>query len=108
MGVTGSCMGRRTSGEEGWSGSVGGSHEETHRWLQQRWVGGSPVKFEDLPEEIVQPLARLGAALYEHAQAHRDHSLAEHEDGVLSAWRAVAPGVLEAVLQLATTGLEKQ
>jgi hypothetical protein len=66
------------------------------------------VKFDDLPDEIVQPIARLGAALHEHAPTHRDHSLAEHEQGVLSAWRAVAPGVLEAVLQLATTGLKQQ
>jgi hypothetical protein len=66
------------------------------------------VKFDDLPDEIVQPLARLGAALHEHARAHRDHSLAEHEEGVLSAWRAVAPAVLEAVLQVVTTGLDKQ
>ena len=66
------------------------------------------MNLDDLSHEIVQPLVRLGAVLHEHAQTHRDHSLAEHEDGVLSAWRAVAPGVLEAVLQLATTGLEKQ
>jgi hypothetical protein len=61
---------------------------------------------DDLPEEIVQPLAQLGRALLQHATAHRDHSLAEHEDGVLGALRAAAPGLLEAVLQLATTGLE--
>ena len=66
------------------------------------------MNFDDLPDEIVQPLARLGAALQEHAQAHRDHSLAEHEEGVLSAWRAVAPAVLEAILTLATTGLEQR
>lgn len=29
-----------------------------------------------------------------------------NEDGVLGAWRAAAPGLLEAVLRLATTGLE--
>jgi hypothetical protein len=65
------------------------------------------VNLNDLPDEIVQPLARLGSALHEHAQAHRDHSLAEHEEGVLTAWRAVAPTLLEAVVQLATTGLER-
>lgn len=64
------------------------------------------MKFEDLPDEIVQPLARFGGALLEHVRAHRDHSLAEHEEGVLGAWRASAPALLEAVLQLATTGLE--
>jgi hypothetical protein len=66
------------------------------------------VKFDDLPDEIVQPLARLGTALHEHAQAHRDHNLAEHEEGVLTAWRATAPALLEAVLELATTGLQRQ
>lgn len=60
----------------------------------------------DLPEEIVLPLAQFGSALLEHARAHRDHSLAEHEEGVLAAWRAAAPALLEAVLRLATTGLE--
>ena len=65
------------------------------------------MNFDDLPDEIVQPLMHLGSALLEHARAHRDHSLAEHEQGVLSAWRMAAPGVLEAVLQVATTGLEK-
>jgi hypothetical protein len=69
--------------------------------------GEATLNFDDLPDEIVQPLARLGAALHEHAQTHRDHSLAEHEAGVLLAWRAVAPAVLEAVLQLATNGLEQ-
>jgi hypothetical protein len=65
------------------------------------------VNADDLPQEIVQPLAQLGRALLRHAQAHRDTSLAEHEDGVLAAWRAVAPVLLEGVLQLATTGLEQ-
>ena len=60
----------------------------------------------DLPDEIVQPLAELGCALLQHARAHRDRSLGEHEDGVLGALRTAAPGLLEAVLQLATTGLE--
>ena len=66
------------------------------------------MNFDDLPEEIVQPLVRLGTVLYEHARAHRDHSLAAHEEGTLAAWRAVAPALLEAVVQLATTGLEHQ
>jgi hypothetical protein len=64
------------------------------------------VNLDDLPDEIVQPLVQFGSALLEHARAHRDHSLAEHEDGVLAAWRTAAPALLEAVLQLATTGLE--
>jgi hypothetical protein len=64
------------------------------------------VNLDDLPEEIVQPLLQLGRALMAHVRAHRDTSLAEHEDGVLGAWRVVAPVLLEGVLQVATTGLE--
>jgi sulfur relay (sulfurtransferase) complex TusBCD TusD component (DsrE family) len=65
------------------------------------------VNPDDLPDEIVQPLLQFGRALVTHARAHRDTSLAEHEDGVLAAWRMVAPTLLESVLGLATTGLEK-
>jgi hypothetical protein len=65
------------------------------------------VNADDLPQEIVQPLVQLGRALVAHARAHRNTSLAEHEDGVLAAWRTVAPVLLEGVLQLATTGLEQ-
>jgi sulfur relay (sulfurtransferase) complex TusBCD TusD component (DsrE family) len=65
------------------------------------------VNADDLPQEIVQPLVQLGRALVAHARAHRNTSLAEHEDGVLTAWRTVAPVLLEGVLQLATTGLEQ-
>jgi sulfur relay (sulfurtransferase) complex TusBCD TusD component (DsrE family) len=61
---------------------------------------------DDLPDEIVQPLLQLGRALIRHARTHRDTSLAEHEDGVLAAWRRVSPALLESVLQVATTGLE--
>jgi hypothetical protein len=64
------------------------------------------VNLNDLPDEIVQPLMQLGSALLKHVWAHRDHSLAEHEQDMLEAWSAAAPAVLEAVLQLATTGLE--
>jgi len=64
------------------------------------------VNADDLPDEIVQPLVQLGRALMTHARAHRDGRLDEHEEGVLAAWRAAAPAVLEAVLQVATTGLE--
>jgi hypothetical protein len=74
--------------------------------LEQRRVGEGHVNPDDLPDEIVQPLTQLGRSLLRHAQAHRDHSLADHEEGVLEAWRTVAPALLEAVLQLATTGLE--
>lgn len=64
------------------------------------------MNLDDLPDEIVQPLAQFGRALLEQVRTHRDHSLAEHEEGVLAAWRAAAPALLEAVLRLATTGLE--
>jgi hypothetical protein len=64
------------------------------------------VNANDLPEEIVQPLVDLGRALLQHARSHRDHSLADHEDGVLGSLRSAAPALLEAVLHLATTGLE--
>ncbi len=68
--------------------------------------GKAKVYPDDLPDEIVQPLRQLGRALLQHTRSQRDRSLAEHESGVLAAWRAAAPGLLEAVLQLATTGLE--
>src|SRR5947209_9382906 len=61
---------------------------------------------DDLPAEILQPLVQLGRALMTHARAHRDTTLAEHEQGVLDAWRSVAPLMLEGVLQVATTGLD--
>jgi len=64
------------------------------------------VNPDDLPAEIVQPLEQLGRALLQHVRAHRDRSLAEHEDGVLGALRTAAPVLLEAVLQLATTEFE--
>src|SRR3982074_2126893 len=48
---------------------------------------------------------KLGGTLLKHAQAHRDHGLADHEEGVLGAWRTAGPALLEAVLPLATTGL---
>jgi hypothetical protein len=64
------------------------------------------VNADDLPDEIVQPLVQLGRALMAQARAHRDGGLDEHEQGVLAAWRAAAPAVLGAVLQVATSGLE--
>jgi hypothetical protein len=62
---------------------------------------------DDLPSEIVQPLLQFGRALLTHARGRRDTSLAEHEQGVLAAWRAVAPVLLEGVLRMTTTGLEE-
>jgi hypothetical protein len=57
----------------------------------------------DLPLEMLPALLALGHKLGEHARAHRDASLAVHEQGVLEAWRAVAPWLLEAVLRQATS-----
>ena len=95
-----------TTGEAGRPDTVSGSQRRPAAVDTNGGSGEATVNFDDLPEAIVQPLARLGTALHAHAQAHRDHSLAEHEEGVLGAWRAAAPALLEAVLQLATTGLE--
>jgi hypothetical protein len=81
------------------------SHEETRRHYEQRRVGKAHVISDDLPNEIVRPLAQFGTTLLKHAQAHRGRSLADHEEGVLGAWRTAAPALLEAVLRLATTGL---
>src|SRR5579884_169685 len=74
--------------------------------LEQRRVEEGPVGTDDLPAEIVQPLVEFGRALLQHARGHRDGSLAEHEAGVPVVWRTAAPALLEAVLRLATTGLE--
>src|SRR5438094_1666798 len=68
--------------------------------------GRPRVIANDLPDEIVQPLVQLGRALLEHTRSNRDRSLVDHEEGVLGALRTAAPKLLEAVLQLATTGLE--
>src|SRR5258708_4767904 len=61
---------------------------------------------DDLPGGSVQPLGRRGRGPMTHARANRGGRLGEHEEGVLAAWRAAAPAVLEAVLQVATSGLE--
>jgi hypothetical protein len=62
----------------------------------------------DLPVEMIPVLLALGRALNAHARAHRDARLEVHEQGVLDAWRAVAPQLLAAVVQHATTGLESR
>src|SRR5262245_30848127 len=88
--------------------SVGGSHRETRRCGSSGGSGKAiVVNTNHLPDEIVQPLVQLGSAVFEHARAHRDRSLAEYEQDVLGAWRTAAPALLDAVLQLATTGLEE-
>jgi hypothetical protein len=64
------------------------------------------MESHDLPAEIVQPLMQLGRVLVTHARAHRDSGLDQHEQGMLAAWRGAAPALLEAVLQMATSGLQ--
>jgi hypothetical protein len=65
------------------------------------------VNADDLPQEIIQPLAHPGRALLAHTQAHGDTSLAEHEDGVLAAWRTVAPVLREGGVSGATFSLRR-
>ena len=90
----------------GGPGTVGRSQKDPPLKEAAAGQGKANVNSDDLPDEIVQPLVELGRRLLEHVRAHRDHSLAEHEDGVLAAWRSVAPLLLEGVLRVATTGLE--
>src|SRR5689334_7848000 len=86
--------------------AVAVAHEETRRCERSGGSRKAPMSTNDLPDEIVQPLMMFGRTLLRHVRAQRDHSLGDHEEGVLSAWRAAAPALLEAVLQLATTGLK--
>ncbi len=62
----------------------------------------------DLPLEMLPALLELGHALQGHARAHPDAPLEVQEQGVLDAWRRLAPRFLEAVLRHATTGLDPQ
>jgi len=106
LGVTGVCIRQWTTGEQVKPGSVA---DHTKRPAGVRSNGGSKeghVESADLLNEIVQPLLQLGRAVLAHARAHRDTSLAEYAEGVLGAWRVVAPMLLEGVLQVATSGLE--
>ncbi len=64
------------------------------------------MQTDDLPETMLAPLLELARVLVEHARSHRDQPLADHEQAVLDAWRAAAPGVLAATVQQATTGLD--
>jgi hypothetical protein len=62
----------------------------------------------DLPLEMLPALLELGRALQVHARAHPDAPLDVQEQGVLDAWRRLAPRFLEAVLRRATSGLDPQ
>lgn len=61
---------------------------------------------DDLPVEIVPALRAFAHRLTQLIRAHRDAALEAHEQGVLEAWRASAPALLEGTLQATTTGLE--
>ena len=58
-----------------------------------------------LPPVIVARLAALGAALVECVQEHRGATLAAQEGAVLAAVRTALPGLLHAVVELATPDL---
>lgn len=61
-----------------------------------------------LPSEIVPALQAFAQRLQEHLHRHRDASLEVHEQGVLDAWRASAPALLEGTLRASTTGLDER
>jgi len=95
-----------TTGERAGPDSVGRSQKETRRCQQQQRVEERPRESRRPPGGDRTTAPGVWPSVIQHTRAHRDHSLAEHEDGVLAAWRAAAPMVLRAVLQVATTGLE--
>jgi hypothetical protein len=59
-----------------------------------------------LPPGIVAALEQLGTELVTWAQTHRDSSLAEQEQAVLTRVRAALPQLLGAVVQLSTRKLD--
>jgi hypothetical protein len=59
-----------------------------------------------LPPGIVAALEQLGTELLAWAQTHRDSSLAEQEQAVLTRVRAALPQLLSAVLHLSTRKLD--
>lgn len=59
-----------------------------------------------IPEEIVAALNELGALLGAWCEEGRDQALALHEASVLGQVRQVLPRLLEAVVTVATRGLE--
>jgi hypothetical protein len=61
---------------------------------------------DDLPAEIVPALTAFAQRLTQHIRAHRDAALEAHEQGLLDAWRASAPALLEGTLHASTTGLD--
>lgn len=61
---------------------------------------------ETLPGGIVARVGALGAELAAWARAHRGSTVAEHEVGVLGLVRRALPGLLEAVVEVSTPGLD--
>jgi hypothetical protein len=61
-----------------------------------------------IPEEIVAALSGLGAVLAEWCEQGRDQPLATHEASVLGLVRRVLPRLLEAVIEAATSGLDRR
>ncbi len=59
-----------------------------------------------LPEAIVAPVQELLQALSAWAAEHPDGTLSELEAGVLTAWRAAAPRILEGVLRTTQRSLD--
>lgn len=57
------------------------------------------------PPEIVPAVTAFATALTQHVRQHPNATLAEHEQGVLDAWRAHAPAVLTGVVQASTASL---
>jgi hypothetical protein len=64
------------------------------------------VMSQSLPQAILTQVAALGAALVVAARAHPDGTLAEHERAVRTAVQAALPGLLGAVVSLATQDLD--
>jgi hypothetical protein len=61
-----------------------------------------------IPEEIVTALSGLGALLADWCEQGRDQPLASHEASVLRLVRRVLPRLLEAVVEAATSGLDRR
>jgi hypothetical protein len=59
-----------------------------------------------IPEKIVAAVNELGALLAAWCEQGRDQELAVHEASVLRLVRRVLPGLLEAVVEAATSGLD--
>jgi hypothetical protein len=58
-----------------------------------------------IPEQIVAAVARLAESLAGWCEEGRDGRLEEHEEAVLERVRQVLPALLEAVVEVATSGL---